>query len=82
MNQVLVRTIMHFVHFLDTCDEEVLDEDQAVSLQEEIAAMLLELGPKERARLRKVMSMVAKAEADPERRETFSGLFESMGLDD
>ena len=82
MNEVLVRTIMNFLHFLDSCDEDVLDDDQAVSLQEEIAAILSELGAKDRTQLSKVMSSVAKAETDTGRKASFSSMFENLGLAD
>jgi hypothetical protein len=76
----VIGVLVEVVWWLDTCDDDVVDPDLAVKILEGVAAGLLGLPDAHRARLLEVLTRLADADGDDDRRERLSVFPYAMGL--
>ncbi|MBX6382839.1 MAG: hypothetical protein IRZ07_07665 [Microbispora sp.] len=83
---LLVRTLAELVAdlawFFESCDDSVLDLDDAVRQQEWIAYKLAGLTGEDKRRLTELVRERARTETDPAFREFLENFPEAVGLED
>jgi hypothetical protein len=78
----LLKTVVAYTWFFETCDESVLEDRIAVKQMEYAAYLLGELSDADRRRLVAELSEMAAGETDQAYREFVGGFAEAIGLTD
>jgi hypothetical protein len=80
---VLAGLVIDVAWYLDRCDDDEVDPDTAVKMLEGIGTLLEQLPPGQHDRMLGVLTGMAEAEPEPERREFLEGFLVDIGyLDD
>lgn len=78
----LLKVIVAYTWFFDTCEDSVLDDRIAIKQMEYAAHLLGRLSEADRQRLVAELAELAALETDPDYREFVETFAESMGLVD
>jgi hypothetical protein len=76
----LLKTVVAYTWFFETCDESVLDDGVALKQMEYAAYLLGGLASPDRQRLVTELTEMAGGETDPAYREFVEGFAQAMGL--
>ncbi|MFJ7265028.1 hypothetical protein ACIQV2_33305 [Streptomyces globosus] len=77
----LAEALIEVLWFIDGCEDEQMDQDDAVKVMEGAAHMLGALPSGQRQELIDLVGEMADAERDPARREFLEAFPESFGFD-
>jgi hypothetical protein len=78
----LLKTVVDYTWFFETCDESVVDDSIALKQMEYAAYLLGQLASPDRQRLVRELTEMAADETDPAYREFVEGFAEAMSLID
>jgi hypothetical protein len=78
----LLKTVVAYTWFFETCDESVVDDSIALKQGEYAAYLLGQLASPDRQRLVRELTEMAAGETDPAYREFVEGFAEAMSLID
>lgn len=78
----LLKAVVAYTRFFDTCDDSVLDDDTAIKQTEYAAYLLDQLADTDRQRLVEELSTLAALETHPSDREYLKRFAYSVGLVD
>jgi hypothetical protein len=80
LTHALAEALVDVTWFIDGTDEEQMDEDDAVTALEGVAAVVDRMSDVQRAELLVVLEAMAAAEPDPRRREFLEAFPEDFGV--
>ncbi|WP_216893896.1 hypothetical protein [Nocardia alni] len=78
--QQLLRVVVAYTWFFESCDEDVVDGDTAIKQQEQAAYLLGQLSEADKSRLVGELAALAADETDPACREFLVAYSSAMGL--
>ncbi|MGW2307726.1 hypothetical protein [Actinomadura luteofluorescens] len=76
----LLRAVIAYTWFFETCDETMLDDDTALKQQEYVAHLLNQLSNADKQRVADELATLAASETDPTYREFVETFAFTMGL--
>jgi hypothetical protein len=80
LTHALAEALVDLARFVESSDDEQLDQDDAVRALEGVAAVADRMSDAQRAELRQVVEAMAAAETDPGRREFLEEFPDGFGL--
>ncbi|MGW5738448.1 MULTISPECIES: hypothetical protein [Streptomyces] len=80
LNHALAEALVDVLWFVEGCDDEQMDPDDAVKVLENTAHWVARLSGDQRGELRALLGTMAALETDPGRREFLEGFPEGFGL--
>ncbi|MFH8224316.1 hypothetical protein ACH4C2_34970 [Streptomyces sp. NPDC018057] len=80
LTRALAEALVDLVWFLESADEDHMDQDDAVKALEGVAAVVDRLSPSQRGEFRHVVRAMTAAEADPGRRGFLEAFPDGFGL--
>ncbi|GAB3989889.1 hypothetical protein GCM10029978_116220 [Actinoallomurus acanthiterrae] len=78
----LLKAVVAYTQFFDTCDDSVLDDNTAIKQTEYAGYLLNQLGDTDRQRLIDELASLAALETDPSDREYLQTFAYAVGLID
>ncbi|GAA4483614.1 hypothetical protein GCM10023191_005430 [Actinoallomurus oryzae] len=78
----LLKAVVAYTRFFDTCDDGVLDDDTAIKQTEYASYLLNQLSDADRQRLIDELASLAALETDPSDREYLGTFAYAVGLAD
>ncbi|URN09348.1 hypothetical protein LUW74_42370 [Actinomadura madurae] len=76
----LLKAVVAYTWFFETCDETVLDDDTALKQQEYAGYLLNQLADADKQRVADELAVLATGETDPAYREFLETFAFAMGL--
>lgn len=76
----LTGLVVDLTWFLDSCDDDTLNPDDAVKMLESVVCVFHQLPQEQRVRFLQVLRQIAEAETDPGRRTFLEEFPESFDL--
>jgi predicted acetyltransferase len=76
----LLKVVVAYGWFFETCDESVVDDDTAIKQQEYAGYLLYQLSDMDKRRLVDELTALAESETDPAYREFVETFAFAMGL--
>lgn len=82
LTHALAEGLVDVLWFVESCEDEQMDPDDAVRVLEDAAHLMGRLSPDQRGELLDLVDAMAAEETDPERREFLEDFPEDFGLVD
>lgn len=80
LTHALAEALVDVLGFIEGCEDEQMDPDDAVKVLEGVAHLFRRLSSDQRSELIDLLGTMAEAESDPARREFLEGFPEGFGL--
>ncbi|MFI8459442.1 hypothetical protein [Kitasatospora sp. NPDC085464] len=80
LTRALAEALVDLAWFVESADDEHMDQDDAVKVLEGVAAMVHRLSNSQRAEFQQVIEAMTKAESDSSRREFLEAFPAGFGL--
>ena len=78
--RALAEALVGVLSFVESCEDEQMNPDDAVKVLEDVAHLLNQLSSDQRSELLELLGAMAAMETDPARREFLEGFPEGFGL--
>ncbi|MBL1083675.1 hypothetical protein JK359_17155 [Streptomyces actinomycinicus] len=82
LTRALAEALVDVLWFVDGCEDEQMDPDDAVKVLENVAHWVTQLSGGQRHELLDLLATMAAEETNPARREFLEGFPEGFGLDE
>jgi hypothetical protein len=80
LTRALAQALVDVLWFVEGCDDDQMDPDDAVKVLEGVAHLVTQLSSDQRFEFIELLGAMAAEEADPSRREFLEGFPEGFGL--
>ncbi|MEU1304399.1 hypothetical protein [Streptomyces shenzhenensis] len=80
LTRALAEALVDLAWFVESADDEHMDQDDAVKALEGVTAMVDRLSNSQRAEFQQVIEAMTEAETDPGRREFLEAVPDGFGL--
>lgn len=80
LTHALAEALVDVLRFIESCDDEQMDPDDAVKVLEGVGHLVGKLSSSQRSEFIDLLGTMAEAESDPARRAFLEGFSEGFGL--
>ncbi|MFI6093043.1 hypothetical protein [Streptomyces sp. NPDC051218] len=80
LTRALAEALVDVLWFIEGCEDEQMDPDDAVKVLEGVATVVSQLSSDQRSEFMDLLGSMAAEETDPSRRELLEGFPEGFGL--
>ncbi|MFJ6623527.1 hypothetical protein ACIQOW_38910 [Kitasatospora sp. NPDC091335] len=80
LTRALAEALVDLTRFVESADDDLMDQDDAVKALEGVAAVVDRLSSAQRAEFQQVIDAMTEAETDPGRREFLAAFPDGFGL--